>query len=144
MPLLQRFKEWRKERKIAALQIKATKLRNADAQERREIAQRFNERYVSATPYDKESTGKLPGETGAWGRPVSDGYRWMCPNCNKIHAGLRNSLWVGIIYPKCCTFPEGERFTTLGPRGDLLRPLGFCGPKGLYVKALQLGVELRE
>ena len=85
---LKDFIEWRKARRESA----------KDAAECFAVASAFNNRYTFRIPYDKKQIG--------W-----DGYRWMCPTCNKIHAPTEYSPFVGIMYPACCEYRSGERCT---------------------------------
>ena len=90
------WREWKKQRSKAR-----------DDAELRAIAKAFNNRYTYRKTY--QSTGKtLPGKT--YGElPISDGYRWMCPTCNTIHAPTEVSVWSGLQYPACCEHGAGHR-----------------------------------
>jgi len=37
--------------------------------------------------------------------------RWMCPTCNEVHLMVEKSPWVGRVFPACCDFPKGERWS---------------------------------
>lgn len=133
MGLPRRLKVWHLRRLEA-------KMWKRDIRERAAIAACFNERYVVATLYDPESKMILPGGTGWFGREVTDGYRWMCPNCNKIHAPVRMDSFTGPVYPPCCHFDGRWRYDTLGKKGQLKRPIGWSGPNGLYIRFLRTNI----
>lgn len=94
---------WKLSRKI--------KLEREEKKQIKAIAKCFNDRYAYKEQYTK-SKDWLP-HTGA--KPetqtsnVRAGYAWMCPECNKIHAPLSWSVFSGLQYPRCCSFPEGHR-----------------------------------
>lgn len=138
-----KWRQRREERHIRNLRIHEDILLKRDADERAEIARVFNDRYCTAERYDKSSNADVPGDTGYYGLATKVGFRWMCPTCNQIHAPLRFSFFVGLIYPTCCEHHEGSRNDSLGKLGTLKRPLGMCGPKGLYIKLLRANLERR-
>jgi hypothetical protein len=78
-----------------------------DLAERRAIAKAFNDRYCyrhMLYPDDE----RLPG-TSMFGINPRGGYRWMCPECNHIHAPESSSLFSGLQYPACCSTVQGHR-----------------------------------
>lgn len=97
---------------------KAFRWTREDRQARKEakaiahVAKVFNERYYSKNSYAREGTRFIPKVTAGveHGVPMNDGARrWMCPQCNKIHAPYAYSILVGLLYPPCCDRPAGDR-----------------------------------
>ena len=98
---------FRDARKIAGQQAEYEK----DKAERRKIAEAFNYRYTYMAVFPPLSADELKhprlknfkdGATSAW-------RAWMCPTCQQIHRPLEFSFWIGVVYPRCCEFPAGER-----------------------------------
>jgi hypothetical protein len=90
--------------------VKTVKARQAaarDADERRAIAKAFNDRYCYRVQYEK-SAKQLDG-TAMYGLLPRGGNRWMCPDCNRIHAPTECSVFSGLQYPACCTTALGHR-----------------------------------
>lgn len=148
MQWLEMWKESRlkKKKKKVTLQLKAMErqILKRDARERREIARVFNNRYCMAERYDRSSNNPIPGygDGGFLFNQMLEGYRWMCPTCNAIHPPVENSFTHGLIYPSCCSHPKGGRIETLDSEiGNLKRPIGWCGPDGLYLKMRRNQVE---
>ncbi|HYE39915.1 MAG TPA: hypothetical protein VEB23_08285 [Ramlibacter sp.] len=86
--------------------MRARKAMRADAAERAAIARAFNDRYT----YRKllvEGMPTLPGSF--YGMPHQAGYAWMCPDCNRIHHPIADSVFSGLQYPACCAHPVGHR-----------------------------------
>lgn len=102
-------------------------------------ARKFNNRFCYAERYVEEDKF-IPG-VGVGGSRLRGGYRWMCPGCNALHAPMRHTAFVGLIYPACCAHREGSRYETLGKNGLLKRPLGWAGPDGLYRKLRLAGID---
>ena len=98
---------------IVAMKTEMTNLRDRD--ERREIARAWNDRYCYRVQFDQ--TADRLGGTALSGVIPRGGNRWMCPDCNHIHAPTSCSAFSGLQYPACCTTPAGDR---LG-HGVLLR-----------------------
>lgn len=69
----------------------------------------FNVKHVVNERYDLCDRSIVPGDRDLLGFTVRGGYRWMCPTCNTIHAPIKHSFWIGLIYPSCCEHPEGVR-----------------------------------
>lgn len=65
--------------------------------EKRKIAQAFNDLYTYRELFDPSK--RLLG------------YRWMCPECNKIHEPQECSVFSGLQYPACCGTGYGNRLT---------------------------------
>ena len=89
-------------------------VKNAERRDRSEckhVAKVFNARYAYNHQY-VNTDGWLP-HTGAGSETSTsscmDGFRWMCPSCNKIHKGLSWSVFSGIQYPACCDHADGHR-----------------------------------
>lgn len=141
MAFLEKFRAWRKRRYHKRLLTAEQKILKRDKKECARIARAFNLRYVLAARFDTSSNAEVPGDRGEFGLPVYEGNRWMCPSCNRIHAPVRHSFWVGMIYPTCCEYEEGIRHDDLGKLGCLKRPLGWCGMNGLYRKMLAEGLK---
>lgn len=77
-----------------------------DANEHREIAQRFNNRYT----YNHQWKPGMPFLEGSfYGVPHRQGYAWMCYECNSIHHPETDSVWSGLQYPACCSTGAGHR-----------------------------------
>lgn len=127
---------------ILRLRAEEQKIVDRDRAERAAIALAFNRRYSVAARYDTSSNESVPGDPGAFGLHVKQGYRWMCPTCNALHAPLRNSVFVGLIYPSCCKLPEGSRHLDTPTVFNLFRPIGWCGPSGLYLRLTRAGMEV--
>lgn len=136
-----RFKTWRRSRQIAGIRAEEQRIVDRDLRERAAIAAAFNQRYVGGARYDVSSDAAVPGDLGNFGMVMKVGHRWMCPNCNAVHPALRFSMWVGTIFPACCKHPEGSRNNDLRSGFNLKRPLGYCGPGGLYKRLLDAGLE---
>lgn len=77
--------------------------------QKRNLAKSFNDLYCFANTY--ESSDKTLGGTALYGLLPTDGNRWMCPKCNKIHAPIACSVWSGLQYPRCCSTAEGHRLS---------------------------------
>lgn len=86
---------------------KAARVKADDLYERHEIAAHFNDRYCYRVQYEPRA-GYLKGSAIA-GLLPRGGNRWMCPDCNHVHAPTECSIWSGIQYPKCCTTGPGNR-----------------------------------
>ncbi len=87
--------------------MRASKRRQeADAAEKKAIAAAFNDRYTYRNVYVKGAP--MLGGT-FYGMPHESGYAWMCPECNKIHHPMQDSVWSGLQYPACCSNLEGHR-----------------------------------
>ena len=78
-----------------------------DADERLAIAKAFNNRYCYRVQYEHDAP-RLGG-TAMFGMPPRGGNRWMCPECNHIHAPTECSVWDGLHYPACCSTSSGSR-----------------------------------
>lgn len=77
-----------------------------DRQERAAIAKAFNDRYT----YRKRLIEGMPTLPGTfYGMPHQGGYAWMCPECNRVHHPLSDSVWSGLQYPACCSRGAGHR-----------------------------------
>lgn len=97
------FKVWNE-----SLEKVKEKLREeGDLQERKTIAQVFNNRYTYRMEY-VPNMERLPG-SGMYGMTPRGGYAWMCPECNKIYHPVENSVFSGMQYPACCHTPMGNR-----------------------------------
>lgn len=85
--------------------------RQADFQERHDISEAFNHRYVFKHPYPGAVEASIPEKTAqvVCGRRGDGARRWMCHTCNKIHAPTHYSLLVGLCYPACCGNQAGAR-----------------------------------
>lgn len=77
------------------------------ADERLAIAKAFNNRYCYRVQY--ESDAPRLGGTARFGIFPRGGNRWMCPECNHIHAPTECSVWDGLHYPACCKTSAGNR-----------------------------------
>ncbi len=88
---------------------KARRAALRDAAERRAIAKAWNDRYCYRVLLDPKAE-RLPG-TGMGGFTARGGYRWMCPDCNRLHAPTECSVWSGLQYPACCTTGQGNRLS---------------------------------
>jgi hypothetical protein len=53
---------------------------------------------------------RLPG-TAMYGVTPRGGNRWMCPECNHVHAPTECSVWSGLQYPACCNTVAGHRLS---------------------------------
>lgn len=73
--------------------------------EKAAIAKRFNAFYSIKNDYTKERK-LFPNH-----RWITQDNAWMCPECNKIHSPVELSILVGIVYPSCCSFAKGHRWT---------------------------------
>lgn len=133
-------KQEREDRTMRSLILQEQKILRKDAEEKRKIAAAFNDRYCMATVYVKDEPKRDTDKEDGFDPFVKRGYRWMCPECNVIHAPLRYCGLGGLIYPRCCSSHEGRRADELGKTGNLKRPLGWCGPQGLYRKMLDSGL----
>lgn len=80
-----------------------------DIAERRAIAKAWNDRYCYRVLFDDKAE-RLRG-TAMYGLPPRGGNRWMCPDCNRIHAPTECSVWSGLQYPACCTTGAGDRLS---------------------------------
>lgn len=87
--------------------LKTARAARRDASERRAIAKLWNDRYCYRVQHE-EKAERLTG-TAVFGLLPKGGNRWMCPDCNRIHAPTECSVWSGLQYPACCTTPEGHR-----------------------------------
>jgi hypothetical protein len=77
-----------------------------EAAEKRAIAKAFNDRYT----YRKQLIKELPYLPGSYyGVPHRGGYAWMCPDCNRMHHPVADSVFSGLQYPACCSRGEGHR-----------------------------------
>jgi hypothetical protein len=75
--------------------------------EKAAIAKAFNDRYCYRVRHD--AADKTVIGTGIFGGNFVGGFRWMCPECNKIHAPKKLSMFTGLQYPACCSTHEGDR-----------------------------------
>lgn len=75
-----------------------------DRAECKAIAKAFNDRYCYRHPYAKND--EFFSHTFC-----RKGYRWMCPECNAIHAPTDHSVFSGLQYPSCCSTGEGHRLS---------------------------------
>jgi hypothetical protein len=73
------------------------------------VAKHFNDLYCYGMEYVK-STTRLTG-SGMGGHLPTSGNRWMCPDCNLIHAPVECSVWSGLQYPACCSTGGGHRLS---------------------------------
>ena len=80
-----------------------------DVDDRAAIAKAFNDRYCYRVLYDTKAA-RLPG-TAMYGLLPSGGNRWMCQDCNRIHAPTECSVFSGLQYPACCRTGEGNRLS---------------------------------
>ena len=79
---------------------------DADAKEKAAIAKAFNNRYT----YRQRLVAGAPMLPGTYyGMPHDAGYAWMCPECNRTHHPISDSVWSGLQYPACCSRAEGHR-----------------------------------
>jgi hypothetical protein len=125
---------WRGGKVARLLRLEST-LQKADLKERQRIAHVFNTRYVLGDKFFKHETGVFEGPEdgfGAYGIRAAKGNAWMCPTCNAIHAPIRMSTFIGLIYPSCCEYPESDRCDGLPRIGTLKRPIGMFGLNGIY------------
>jgi hypothetical protein len=77
-----------------------------EAAEKAAIAKAFNDRYT----YRKRLIEGMPALPGSfYGMPHQGGYAWMCPDCNRIHHPIADSVFSGLQYPACCSRREGDR-----------------------------------
>ena len=90
---------------LFVMRIKRAKV--DDLAERRAVAKVFNDRYCYRVQYE-ENAERLTG-TAAYCILPRSGNRWMCPECNRIHAPTECSLFTGIQYPACCNTASGNR-----------------------------------
>jgi hypothetical protein len=88
---------------------KAARAEQRDIAERRAIAKAWNDRYCYRVLFD-EKAERLTG-TAMCGLLPRGGNRWMCPDCNRIHAPTECSVWSGLQYPACCTTGAGNRLS---------------------------------
>ncbi len=79
------------------------------AAERRALAKAFNNLYCYQVQY--EPNADRLGGTALSGLLPPGGNRWMCPDCNRLHAPTECSVFSGLQYPACCTTGEGNRLT---------------------------------
>lgn len=79
-----------------------------DRAEREAIAKAFNDRYCYRHPYAKDSEFFSHSF-------CRNGYRWMCPECNAIHAPIDHSCLSGLHYPSCCSTGAGHRLNLSQP-----------------------------
>ena len=86
---------------------KAARAAAADQAERHAIAKAFNDRYCYRVLYDDKAE-RLTG-SAMYGILPRGGNRWMCPDCNRIHAPTEFSVFSGLQYPACCTAGNGHR-----------------------------------
>lgn len=99
----------RQARATAKARRKAARHRQLDAAERCATAKAFNDRYCYRLLYDPQAP-RLPG-TAMYGLLPRGGYRWMCPDCNHLHAPTECTVWSGLQYPACCTTGAGNRLS---------------------------------
>lgn len=85
------------------------RLEKADVLERRAIAKAFNDRYCYRVQY--EADAPRLGGTAMYGLLPTGGNRWMCPECNRIHAPTECSVFSGLQYPACCHTGYGNRLS---------------------------------
>lgn len=88
---------------------KAKRVAQRDIAERRAIAKAWNDRYCYRVQWDDKAE-RLTG-TAMCGLLPRGGNRWMCPDCNRIHAPTECSVWSGLQYPACCTTSAGNRLS---------------------------------
>lgn len=72
---------------------------------KRKLATQFNELYA----YSEKYWDKPHMLMGFHELRVNFPYAWMCPDCNKIHKPVKVVGIIGMIYPECCSYPEGSR-----------------------------------
>lgn len=91
----------------AVLEVyKKKKFERIDLEERKTIADSFNNRYTYRLEYVKG----MPELSGTHMHfPPRGGFAWMCPSCNKIHRPYENSVFSGLQYPACCKYFAGHR-----------------------------------
>ena len=80
-----------------------------DSEERRAIAKAFNDRYCYRVLYEPDAPPL--GGTAMCGLLPPGGNRWMCPDCNHIHAPVECSVFSGLQYPACCNTGYGNRLS---------------------------------
>jgi len=78
-----------------------------DAAERTAIAKVYNDRYCYRVLFDVHAD-RLPG-SAIYGLLPRGGNRWMCADCNRIHAPTACSAFSGLQYPACCGSVAGHR-----------------------------------
>ena len=88
---------------------KAARSAQRDIAERRAIAKAWNDRYCYRVLFDAKAE-RLTG-TAMYGLLPRGGNRWMCPDCNRVHAPTECSVWSGLQYPACCTTGAGHRLS---------------------------------
>ena len=89
--------------------MRAERAKKRDLAERQAVAKAFNDRYCYRVLYDDKAE-RLPG-TAMYGLLPRGGNRWMCPDCNRIHAPTECSVFSGIQYPACCATGWGNRLS---------------------------------
>jgi hypothetical protein len=99
--------EWLGVMRAAITAAKAARVAAADKAERHAVAKAFNDRYCYRVLYDAKAE-RLTG-TAMYGMLPRGGNRWMCPDCNRIHAPTECSVFSGLQYPACCTAGRGHR-----------------------------------
>lgn len=80
-----------------------------DIEERRAVAKAWNDRYCYRVLHD-DLADRLTG-TAMYGLLPRGGNRWMCPDCNRIHAPIGCSVFDGLQYPACCATGAGNRLS---------------------------------
>lgn len=86
---------------------KSERAEQQEIAERTAIAKAFNDRYCYRIQHEANAP-RLSG--GAYNGPIPmGGNRWMCPECNLIHAPLECNMFSGLQYPRCCSTSEGNR-----------------------------------
>lgn len=87
---------------------RARRALDKDAAEKAAIAKAFNDRYT----YRRRLVSGAPMLPGSfYGMPHDAGYAWMCPECNRTHHPISDSVWSGLQYPACCSRAEGHRLS---------------------------------
>jgi hypothetical protein len=74
--------------------VKKREAEQLDIDERRVIANAFNDRYTYRIAY--------PGI-----KPKT--HAWMCPDCNSIYGSIGFNIWTGLEYPTCCKTIDNHR-----------------------------------
>lgn len=94
--------------KVCWAQYKDQRKKQRESQEKAAIAKSFNDRYTYRIRYDTSDVELIPGND-MYGFRQTNGYRWMCPECNTIHRPTQIDAFVGLHYPRCCSRFEGHR-----------------------------------
>lgn len=103
------LKDWLDRMAEERKKAKEKKLKELKKAERAQVAKVFNDYFCYNNAF-VEDAPHLEGTVYGFGYAKAIN-RWMCPDCNNIHAPVAVSVFDGIHYPKCCNTAFGNRLS---------------------------------